>query len=147
MIKLLISLLLFVFPQVSNVKTYKPVLQQNKKIIQPLKQYTINEDWKAEIARYICTKDWDCETAVAIAIAESGLNPSAKSPTNDHGVMQLNGKKIYDVIANIDEAYRMYERRGFQPWAVYNSGKYKKYINWTISGATLPAINISENGY
>lgn len=96
------------------------------------------EDWKADIARYICTKDWDCKTAVAVAMAESGLNPDAKSPTNDHGVMQLNGKKIYNAQQNIDEAYEMYKRRGWQPWAAYNNGRYKKYLDLqTASGSII----------
>lgn len=87
------------------------------------------EPWKAEIAAYICTKSWDCRTAVAVAYAESGLNCGAKSPTGDHGVMQLHGQAIYDCRANIDRAYEMYKRRGWQPWSAYKNGRYKRFLS------------------
>lgn len=86
------------------------------------------EPWKAEIAAYICTKSWDCRTAVAVAYAESGLNCGAKSPTNDHGVFQLHKQQIYDCRANVDRAYEMWKRRGWQPWSAWKSGRFKKYL-------------------
>lgn len=98
----------------------------------------ILEDWKANIAKKICDPkyEWDCKIALAVAYAESGLNPDAKSPTNDHGIFQLNGKKIYDIDENIEEAYRMYQNRNWQPWSAYNNGAYKKY-NITSSGSII----------
>ena len=124
-----------------KIKTPKIIPKKAQKKVSKssfIEKPLVLEDWKADIARYICTKDWDCKTAMAVAYAESGMNPDAKSPTNDHGVMQLNGKKIYDVQQNIDEAYEMYKRRGWQPWAAYNSGAYKKYTNLqTASGSII----------
>ena len=29
---------------------------------------------------------------------------------------------------NIKEARKLYDKRGKQPWAVFNSGAYKKYL-------------------
>jgi hypothetical protein len=87
------------------------------------------ENWKLDIARQICDQKWDCATAIAVAYAESGLNCGAISPTNDHGVFQLYKVKEYDCEKNIDIAYEMYSRRGFQPWSAYKNGAYKKYLN------------------
>lgn len=111
-------------PPVTSPKRMKP---QPKRSLPAPKNAKL-EPWKAEIAAYICTKSWDCRTAVAVAYAESGLNCGAKSPTNDHGVMQLHGQAIYDCRANIDRAYEMYKRRGWQPWSAYKNGKYKKFL-------------------
>lgn len=107
----------------------------------PKNKKVILEDWKSEIARKICAPErkWDCATALSVAYAESGLNPDAVSSTNDHGIFQLHGKKIYDVDDNIAEAERMYLDRGWQPWAAYNSGKNKNFLNiQTASGSLLP---------
>lgn len=64
----------------------------------------------------------DPERAVAIAKCESGLNPKAVSPTNDHGLMQINKTvhtvtgDIYDVETNLKFARKLYDERGWQPW-------------------------------
>lgn len=87
------------------------------------------EQWKAEIADLICSKPWDCRTAVAVAMAESGLNCGSVSRTNDHGLFQLHGQKIYDCRENIDRAYEMWKRRGWQPWSAFKNGKYKRFLS------------------
>lgn len=64
----------------------------------------------------------DPDRAVAIAKCESNLNPKAVSPTNDHGLMQINKTvhtvegDIYDVETNLKFARKLYDERGFQPW-------------------------------
>lgn len=64
----------------------------------------------------------DPDRAVAIAKCESGFNPKAVSPTNDHGLMQINKTvhtvegDIYDVETNLKFARTLYDERGWQPW-------------------------------
>jgi soluble lytic murein transglycosylase-like protein len=64
----------------------------------------------------------DPDRAVAIAKCESGLNPKAVSPTNDHGLMQINKTvhtvegDIYDVETNLKYARKLYDERKWQPW-------------------------------
>lgn len=53
---------------------------------------------------------------------ESGCNPRAVSPTNDHGLFQLNQMPIYDPEANIKAAYAKFvsPRRGTKPnWSAW----------------------------
>jgi len=85
----------------------------------------------------ICQKfKENCQEAIAIAKAESGLRCDAVSPTNDHGVFQINavhfpkfkGKDPYDCDANIEVAYEIYKRQGFYPWTVYRTGSYKRFL-------------------
>ena len=77
----------------------------------------------------------------AIFYAESGLNPQAIGDTKakcprckyrSYGVAQLNGGPFEgwdNPEVNIAYAYAKYQRQGKKAWSVYNSGKYKKYIN------------------
>ena len=64
----------------------------------------------------------DPDRAVKIAKCESGLNPKAVSPTNDHGLMQINKSvhkvdgDIYDVDTNLQFARKLYDERGWKPW-------------------------------
>jgi len=89
------------------------------------------------IEQKICEKfKEDCQVAVAVAKAESGLRCDDISPTNDHGVFQINavhfpkfkGKDPYDCDANIEVAYEIYKRQGFYPWTVYRTGSYKRFL-------------------
>lgn len=53
---------------------------------------------------------------------ESGCNPNAVSPTNDHGLFQLNNMAVYDPEANIKIAYGKFvsPRRGTSPnWSAW----------------------------
>ena len=109
------------------------------------------EDWKEEIARYICTKDWDCKTAVAICYAGSGLNPNMKSKTNDHGVCDINaywqrnrikGRDLYDWKQNVDIMHEIYQEQGFEPYYQFKNETYKKYLNiQTASGSIIGNTN------
>lgn len=42
------------------------------------------------------------EVMVALIDHESGFNPNAASPTNDHGLTQLHGRPVYDIGRNIE---------------------------------------------
>lgn len=60
--------------------------------------------------------------AMVVMQKESGCNPNAVSPTNDHGLFQLNGQPVYDPEANIRIAYGKYvsPRRGTNPnWSAW----------------------------
>lgn len=60
--------------------------------------------------------------AMIVMQKESGCNPNAVSPTNDHGLFQLNQQPVYDPEANIRIAYAKYvsPRRGTNPnWSAW----------------------------
>jgi len=69
----------------------------------------------------------DPETALKIAKCESNFIPTAKSPTNDHGLMQINltvhsgrvkemGIDVYDVDDNLRFARLLYDESKWKPW-------------------------------
>lgn len=64
----------------------------------------------------------DPETALKIARCESNLNPKAVSPTNDHGLMQINltvhtvEGDVYDIDTNLKFARKLYDERKWLPW-------------------------------
>lgn len=89
------------------------------------------ESYRPIVAQY----NWDVSTALAIMRAESGCRPNAVSPTNDHGLMQINkglaiyGQQIYDPAHNVRVAFEnKYLKGGWSHWTVYNTGAYKKYL-------------------
>jgi hypothetical protein len=106
-------------PAYSEIKSYANLLTEgylSSKIIDEIKKY-----------------DWNDNTAIAIAICESRLNPYAYNPETlakqrgitiygSYGIFQLNrafSTGLYDYKYNISEAYQLYLRRGFQPWTCY----------------------------
>lgn len=72
------------------------------------------------------------DQAVRVAECESKLSPTAKSPTNDHGVFQLNAPShqrrfpqvtgvawspnVYHASYNAQYARWLYDQLGWQPW-------------------------------
>ena len=81
----------------------------------------------------------DCKIMIAIATAESGLNPKAinnknTNGTTDAGLFQINDIHGYsvedrlDVDKNISMAKKVYDRQGLTAWSVYNNGKYLKFM-------------------
>lgn len=72
------------------------------------------------------------DQAVAIARCESDLLPTAKSPTNDHGLLQINARyhrtqfervtgvawnpNVYHADANARYARWLWEQQGWRPW-------------------------------
>ena len=77
------------------------------------------EQYRAEVSKY----GWNVNIALAVMYAESGCNPNAASPTNDHGLMQLHGIRIYDPAQNIAYAYNnKYLQGGWSHWTVCTKG-------------------------
>lgn len=79
------------------------------------------------------------ELLIAIAKAESGMNPNAinvnRNGTVDRGVFQINSihkslsnEDAFNFKKNIDFAIKMMQRQGFTPWVAYNTGAYKKFL-------------------
>jgi hypothetical protein len=95
---------------------------------------------QSDIDRLICSKDWDCKTAVAVAKAESGLRCHATNKntngTIDSGLFQINsihkakyaGRNIFDCQTNIEVAYQIYKASNWNPWVAWWSGKFKKHL-------------------
>lgn len=111
--------------------------------MQPVQYPTVSKyngvcsQWYNEVAKY----DWDIPTALAIMRAESGCNPNAENPKDNHmswakcmgsyGLFQLNCShgKVLDGASNIKIAYQMYKSWGsWKPWTTYTSGKYKAFL-------------------
>lgn len=81
----------------------------------------------------------DPETAIAIANAESGLNPLAVNTKNtngttDYGLWQINSihnpteVQKTDAVENTKLAREIYERRGWDAWSAWTNKSYKKYL-------------------
>lgn len=104
-----------------------------------------------DIVNYICSKDWDCETAVAIAKSENFWNLTKSfdcsrtggvntNGTRDHGLWQINDIHItsgaitlsdaHNCYKATDFAYGLYKGRGnFSAWSAYNNGSYLAHLN------------------
>lgn len=64
---------------------------------------------------------WNVDTAMFVMSKESGCNPNAISPTNDHGLFQLNNTMVYDPAQNIAIAWTKYVsgRVGSNNWSAW----------------------------
>lgn len=92
------------------------------------------EAYRPLVARY----SWNVSVAMAIMHAESGCNPTATSPTCDHGLMQVNCVHanlvggnlalLSDPATNVRVAYQIYSGAGWSAWTAYTSGAYLRYI-------------------
>src|SRR3990167_4457593 len=107
----------------------KPVPNKHEPVKEPVKKapeapkrvvYSIGcEQYRPLVAQY----GWSVSVAMAVMKAESGCNPNAISPTNDHGLFQLNRIPIYEPAANIRYAYyNKYLKGGWSHWTVCNKG-------------------------
>jgi hypothetical protein len=95
----------------------------------------------------ICSYDWDCNTANAIAWAESGHNQYAANwvyPDASVGVFQINLNAhawnipgytweektawLQNPYNNIWYAHQLYLQSGWWPWGAYTSGSYSSYL-------------------
>lgn len=102
---------------------------------------------QGEIERLICSKDWDCRTALAVFKAESGLRCEAigdghltyNSDGTEYGksyglaqIRHLPGRpapeKLKDCRFNLDYAHGLYKAKGWQPWSAWKSGAFKKHL-------------------
>jgi hypothetical protein len=110
-----------------------------------------------EIRAYVCPKlGNDCNTFIAVLKAENGTHECTrdnrgtnKNGSVDVGLAQINWNPKYnppysfeqlqDCKFNLDIALKKYQSRGFQPWAAYNSGAYKKHLPAVIAAANALA--------
>lgn len=91
-------------------------------------------DYRGLVAQY----GWNTSVAMAIMQAESGCNPTASSPTHDHGLMQINEvhlamvdndvSKLNDPATNVRVAYAIYSDAGWRAWSTYTNGAYQRYL-------------------
>lgn len=79
--------------------------------------------------------DWNDEVALAVAKAESEMNPNAFNPEwhrgcqGSRGVFQMacihhrdNPDALFDAKFNIQKAYELWQKEGFRPWSVCSNG-------------------------
>src|SRR5580700_1059943 len=89
----------------------------------------------------------DLQTAVAIALAESGGNPVTYNPETAAGTPDGEGsyglwqiylnahpefamENLYDPQTNANAAYSVYSAAGgFSPWSTYGSGAYQAFLS------------------
>jgi len=79
------------------------------------------EAYRGLVSKYFPAEQVD--NALLTMKLESGCNKDAVSPTDDHGLFQINkglktfGKQIYDPEFNVKLAYEgFYAKRGWRPW-------------------------------
>jgi hypothetical protein len=104
-----------------------------------------------EIRAYICPKlGENCNTFIAILKAENGTHECTRDNRGlnrngsiDIGLTQINWspsspytfEQLQDCKFNLNIALMKYEKRGFQPWAAYNSGRYLKHLPAVLASA------------
>lgn len=119
-----------------QIKTREKTKVIVKKIMPEIKNVEID----TPIKKYICNKFglMDCKTALAVAQAESGFNPEAMNLNGgkslDYGIFQINSvhwkkdgcalKDLVDPYKNVDCAYQIWSRQGWEPWVAFTSGSY-----------------------
>ena len=98
---------------------------------------------RAYVGPKIAAGDWN--TFMAVLQAENGTHECTrdnrgtnKNGSVDVGLAQINWNPAYhppysfeqlqDCTFNLDIAIKKYQSRGFQPWAVYNKGIYKQFL-------------------
>ena len=81
------------------------------------------------------------ELMLAIAKAESNLNPEAYNPEGHRGcrgsigLLQVaclhtdNPDKLFDIDYNLAKAREIYDRDGLTPWGAYTNGSYLAHMN------------------
>lgn len=90
-----------------------------------------------EVARQAAARYWpasEVDTAVAVAQAESGLDPTVQNASQHSGLWQVNrdaikGRNWRDPVVNAYLAYGIWKEIGWsRGWTTYSSGAYKKYL-------------------
>lgn len=100
-----------------------------------LPNYSSNNSIETEIADVFGAEH---KIAIAIAKAESGLNPRAinrnKDGSKDIGIFQINDRhgwsdeERFNWKTNIRIAKELYDSRGWNDWTVYNNGTYRNFL-------------------
>jgi len=95
------------------------------------------ESYEEIIQRYFGDNS---KMAIAIAKAESGLNPNAIGDTNTRyhsvGLFQIRllpergitKEEMLDPEHNVEYAKMLFDKHGWSPWTVYRTGKYRNYL-------------------
>jgi len=94
--------------------------------------------------QYACNKFGSaCRLALAVQRAENPRGACEiyhynSDGTLDWGYFQINTvhlkragvnlRELLDCKANIDFAYQLYTKRGFEPWTTFNSGAYRQFL-------------------
>lgn len=98
----------------------------------------------ATVARNAGFPESEIKTAVAVALAESSGNPSARNASSATGLWQILVKAHPDLASkynltdpnqNGKAAYEVWKAAGgkWTPWTTYTGGSYKKYLNEDVS--------------
>ena len=82
--------------------------------------------------------NWDKRIAYAVCMAESGGNTMASNMNDSHGqcrgsfgLMQLAcfwTPNPHDPVENMNKAYEIYSRSGWQPWGAFTSKAYERFL-------------------
>lgn len=123
------------------VKVQKPVeaVEKKEKVVYIREFIESLPKPKTPIEKYICEKfGSDCQIALAVAKAESGLREEAininSNGTIDMGIFQINSvhwkkpgcnpKSLLDGYKNTDCAYQIWKTQGWNPWVAYQNGSW-----------------------
>lgn len=127
------------------LKLQKPVEveKRSKKIEYIIKYAESLPKPETPLEEYICKKfGSDCQIAIAIARAESGMREDAwninSNRTLDLGIFQINSvhwekegcspKELFDARKNVDCAYKIYKSSGWGAWTVAKNGAFVKFL-------------------
>ena len=81
----------------------------------------------------------------AIAMAESGGNPSAQNPSGATGLWQILGNPFpgnaLDPATNAQMAVAKYHSQGLGAWTTYTSGAYKQFLQGGVAPNTNTNIS------
>ena len=101
---------------------YVPVRGDVPPVLHDVQQHESGAGWDAGEARgvdgiegLVCSYEWPCGEALAVARCESGLDPNAVSPDGANiGVFQINVVHGYypGLIANVAKAYEIWAADG-----------------------------------
>lgn len=110
-----------------------------------------------EIAQYAANAGFtgaDLQTAVAIALAESGGNSASVGDLNlgvSIGLWQINekyhpedsGLNLKDPQTNANAAYAIYVAAGysFRPWSTYKNGAFNQYADVALQAVASQGLN------
>ena len=133
-----ILLALIVVLGVENTEVYKAEAQKEIQVIEIVEVKTDNPEVELKIREAFPD---NYEVMLAVAQAESGLNPNALNPEKHYGCSGSRGifqiacvhvddpELLYDVDYNIEVAKGIYESQGLKPWGAYTDGNYLAYLN------------------
>lgn len=120
----------------------------------------------ATLARNAGFTGKDVDIAVAVALAESGGDPSAHNPVgkdNSYGLWQINmlgamgpdrrkrlgiasNTALFDPTTNARAAYMVWKSQGWAGWTTYTRGTYKKFMTGDNGSNTATPVSGSVSG-